>query len=413
MITADFGCGAECEIRGSGSAPNPDGKRHWRTAGGKAPSIVVGRLGGNTYRFNPTGVVGEISYLRFDPSPTTGTARVARGYLKFNAFPSTDTDLLRIITAAGLDPKLRFRVATQDIIAMVDTTTTGATAHPVELGVWHEINIAADVSGASSTMKLKVDATDRGTASAVQAASTITQLRVGAQCSGSTELTADVLWDDLISGIVSAEYPYGPGQIVGLLPNRDRTHTFNAAGDFKYNNSTNVLVGATDIWSFINHKLGAISDFISASAAAAGEAIRVGIQPLIGASIVNHAEVVMAFHSVGGNANKVSAKLFDTLAATSDQFITDLDVSQTGLVQNTKPYATRPGGSALSVPGINSWEIEWTSSYTAPDVFDIPFLDGIVVEVDYLPSGGTPPPTPNPARYRFTPRTAPHRASSW
>jgi hypothetical protein len=384
-MIADFCCGGECGWVGGGNAPNPEGKRHWRIAGGTQPTLVPGRTGGSAFRFDTT-AAQAVSYNRRD-LVAGGTTRWKRGYLRFNSFPNLDADVAAFFTAAGLNLKVRYRQATQDIIAVVDTATGTAVATPVVLGQWYMVEVYGDVSGANSTLHMYVDGVDKGTATKAIAASTFTEFRVGGQCSGSTGVLASVDWDDLITGTNIADFPVGPGQIIGKKPGSDKAHNFNAAGDFKYNNSVNVPVGATDTYTYINHGVGSVSNFLAQLSTTAGESLRWGLEPITEVGTVHGLEIVSAHHASGPNANKQSLKAWD--GATSDLFMADADLSQTTIVYQSKHYAARLGAlGALTMAAIAAMELEWSSSFTAPDVADIPFLDGVVFEIDYLPTPG-------------------------
>jgi hypothetical protein len=66
---------------------------------------------------------------------------------------------------------------------------------------------------------------------------------------------------------------------------------------------------------------------------------------------------------------------------------TDVDLSQTTIVINGKQYATAPSsGVAWTIAQVNAIKVRWGSSWTAVDIAPVPFIDGLLCEVDYAPS---------------------------
>lgn len=389
MATAEFCCGAECGITGIGAAPIPDGTRHWKNQVGTVPTsqTTVARNGGRAYRFNPTGVAGEVSYLRRDP--VSSTTRWVRGYVRFGALPSTDATLIQLTTALGSSPRLTYRTATQDIIASVGTTVTGATAVPVVTGVWYRVELAADVSTGTSEMSLTVDGVDKGTAQLAQTATTLSEFRVGAQCAGAVGLTADVYWDDIAYGANLVDYPIGAGQIIGLVPNADGTHSTNTAGDFIYGAAgANIATDATDTWSYLDHLQDTITDFLNAANAATGEYLEWSFTDLPAVASILGLEVVSAHHGASTTANLQSLRLRD--GATDSDVFADIDFSQTTLCYNSKQYATAPSsGVAWTKTKVDALKARWGSSWTAADVAPDAYIDAIMLEVDYVPSSAS------------------------
>jgi hypothetical protein len=338
--------------------------------------------------------VGETCYLRRDPLVVTDTTRWARGYVYFNALPSTDANILSIELAGGNSPNIKYRTATQDIIAAVGTTTTGATAMPITTGVWYRIEVKADASGSSTTMSLMVDGVSKGTATRVQAASTVIQIRIGAQTSGGTGLTADIIWDDFITGVDIAEWAVGDGRVVGLKPNVDGAHSFSPAGQFIYNAAGgNIDPAAEDVYTYLDHTLGTITDFINAALATSEEYIEVGFEDLPPSTFINGVEVVSAHHAATTTTNLQSMKLVDG-GTLSDVFV-DADFSQTGLTYHSKHYSQAPAsvdestGIGWSSAGINGLKIRWGSSWATADVNPDAYLDGVMLEVDFIQGAGS------------------------
>lgn len=391
-ITPDFCCGSECQIVVAGAVPSPNAQ-HWSLFQGTVTSqTAVARNGGRAYRWNPA--VGSANEYA-QKIVASHTTRWWRFYLRFGTLPSANCDLVRFVTASGTC-SLRYRTATTDIIANVGGVTTGATAQVVTTGVWYEITMAADVSGATRTTKLTVNGVDKGTASSAVAATTCVQWRIGLTCSGEV-VTGDVYFDDIITGTNNADYPVpAGGQIVGLVPSNDGTHSYNLAGDFIYNAAGgNVPLAATDTYTYINHALSdSLSTFLNAANPAAGEYLEWDFGDTGGVTSIAGVEVVSMHHAAGTSANLQTGRLVD--GATVVDVFTDADFSQTTATYNSKQYAVAPSSSAAWTKAkVDALKFRWGSSWTTPDVSPAPYLDGVMLEVDYIP-GITP------TRFYFT-----------
>jgi hypothetical protein len=381
-ITIDFVCGAECGIVGIGTTPVPS-TRHWDSANGDAPTIVAGRTGGSALQWALSGTSGRLGRT------VTGTERTFRGYLYFDTLPTGISNLpLVMFISTGGSCSLLYRQADSTIIAAVGTTTTGATAVSVTTGVWYRIDMTGNSASGTRTCSLTVDGVDKGTASASVATAPFTMLRVGGSCNGDL-VTGTVLWDDMIASTLNAEYPLGEGQIVGLLPNVDGTHSFSASTDFEYNDTTGIATNATDVHTYLDHQMTTISDFIAITGAASGEYVEIGFEPLPAAASVNALAVVSAHHAAGTTANKTTLRVVD--GAVTNDACTDSDFSATTLHYNEKVY---PSGIASGVgapwtsSAIDALLVRITSSFGTADIDSVPYVDAVMLEVDYIPDGG-------------------------
>ncbi len=389
MPTADFCCGAECGISTAGAVSDLPANRHWMAIAGVGPTVqsTFARNGGSAYRFNPANA--DISNIRHDTAGTENT-RWFRGYVYFNSL-ATDaiiSHICRFRTVSGLDGSIAYKPSAGALVGVMGGNQSVAT-FPVTTGVWYRIEMALDVSGATAELSWTVNGVDKGTVTNVQTATTINALFIGAQCSGATATNGDVIWDDVITGTnIATDYPVGAGQVAGLFPNADGTHSFSVAGDFVYNAAGgNVATDATDTWSFVDHPMGSVSDFMNAALAGTGEYLEWQFQDLpAGVGSINGLELVSAHHAASTTANLQSGRLVD--GGTVNDAWLDRDFSQTSMVYNTKHYAVAPSSSAAWTKAkVDALKFRWGSSWTAADVSPDAYIDGIVLEVDYVPSG--------------------------
>jgi hypothetical protein len=378
-MTTTFCCGAECEVSTSGALPSPS-QRHW--TGSNAVIIGPGRNGGKAFRFNTLGAADD-GWIRRDV--TAHTIRVIRAYIKFDTLPNTDCTILQMKVdpvGDGDSPRIDYNAAAHTITAQVGGTATGATPMVVVAGVWYRIDWKGDVSANPRTSALKVDGVDKGVASKAVVACTASQINLGVAVTFNNVL-ADVSWDDIVmSAGAAGDYPFGAGQIVGLVPTADGVHSFGATGRFRSNDSADLAQSTTQAFSFINHRLSSINAFLATGAGLlAGEYLEIRIGGMPAADTVRCVEVVSAHHAPNTSANKQSLRMVDGVS--TDDVITDSDFSQITLCYNSKHYPTKPSGGAWTTAILNALKFRWASSFTAVDVSPSAYLDGIVVEVDY------------------------------
>lgn len=387
-VTADFCCGAECGIVGQGATSDSPSTRHWMAVGGVAPTAqaTFARNGGKAYRFNPAGT--DISYLRHDTAGTE-TTRWFRGYVYFNSLPTqvtSDIMLFRMVAGSGWYASVVFEASGSVLRGEIGGVRNGTTT-VVTTGVWYLVEAAVDVSTGTGELSLSINGVDKGSVTHTQTATTVNGILIGAQCAGATANNGDVIWDDVITGTNLAEYPVGAGQSIGLLPNADGTHSFNTAGDFIYNAAgANIPTDATDTWSFIDHTMASVGEFLNAANAAAGEYLEWQFQDLPAISAINGLEVVSAHHAASTTANLQTLRMVD--GGTVVDVFTDRDFSQTSIVTNSKHYTVAPSSSAAWTKAkVDALKFRWGSSWTTADVSPDAYIDGLMLEVDYVPSG--------------------------
>jgi hypothetical protein len=398
-VTSDFLCGAECGIARAGNVVTPD-NRHWHEEGATPPVIqtAIARQGGRAFRFQPsnsTSYLGRIS---------AGTDRWHRFYVYFASLPTKNAAILRHSVAAGDSPGLIYRPTTQDLVPAVGNTY-GAGAMPVVVGKWYRIECLASVGAGTRVMKMRYcaatqadpwadgAATALADASLAQAASTFTGWRIGA--AAATSPIADVVVDDIRTGAVSGDYPVAAGSIVACQPLADGTHNYNTAGDFQDSLGGNIALAATDTWTRVTGLLdNTEASFNRAANPAAGEYLEWATAAPM--SSVAAVEIVSIHLSGGANPNKQTLR-WRSAGVDADVF-TDADFSEVVPIQHSKHYLQMPGAVAMTPALIGSSRWRWGSSWTAPDVDSVPFIAGVLMEVEGVLTAAPPPPPTNPER---------------
>lgn len=384
MPTLDFCCGAECGITVLGAA---SGVRHWDTQVGTAPTVettIVRSPGLRAYRWDTTGAAAS----RYWGKNFTGTDRLLRFAFRFETLPNIDTTICQVNAAAGPNGLYRYIASSQSMQPWIGALV-GGTAVAIVTGRWYVVDLLYQV-GTNPTRNLTAQILDtttgvlttQGNTPSNQAFSSITLVRWGIGTDATTP-TADLIIDDMGTGSTVADYPVGNGKVAGLFMASDGAHSFNAVTDFKYNNSTNMpSTSPTDTFSYLDDPLDNITDFLACGVGiAAGEYLEWLPQSCPVVPSINGVQITESHHSAGVNANKATLRIVD--GGTTVDHMTDFDVSETVLAFNTAHYATAPSGGAWTKAKIDGLKFRWGSSWGTVDVADLPYIDGLVLEVDY------------------------------
>ena len=398
----DHLCGSECGIVGPDDAASSTG--HWHLTGTRPPTSQTSRSrhGGRAYLFTPT---DETAYLG-RTLPGTETDRWERFYLYFDGvLPSTATQLFRVGLTAGDAPNVAYRATTGELVgrfgtSFVTVTPTGKTVVPNR---WYRVDVLVNVVANPNTIKVRVceatqsdpqadgPSTDLGTASLAQAATTITEFRIGAACWGPT--TARVVIDDHLTGTGTGSYPAGPSTIVTGLPVSDGPHSYNAAGDFR-TATADLPLNAVDAYTHLAGLLTDVTSYLHAAGAATSEYVEVKLGAVPDMSAIRAMEVVSVHKGETASAHKQSLRWVS--GANVENVITDGDFSELTLLQHSKHYTTMPGAVAPTSTLLNASRFRFASSFTA--ALTGGHLAGLVVEVDGQPVANPPdPPTSDEA----------------
>lgn len=177
-----------------------------------APTVdsAIKRTGSYSIRFYKTVAAACSVTKNVSGSPTV---LVARFYLYFTTLPSVDCALFRMNSGTYV-PTLRFRLSDSKLI--VDFSGSGTQAGPVvTTGQWYRIDFRGNVGTDPRTIDWQVNGVDQPQATLALAASSFTTVPFGAL----TTCTLDAYIDDVVISATSADYPLGPGGVVGLSPN--------------------------------------------------------------------------------------------------------------------------------------------------------------------------------------------------
>lgn len=294
--------------------------------------------------------------------------------------------------AAGGSPNLKFRKSDNKLFAAIGTSTLSATGLVVAANIWYRIDMKGDVGTGTRSCTIEVHdgttLTNLGTVNEAIAATTLTQLRFGGSC-GSELITSDTLVDDLITGNGTTEYPFGAGDGIGIFLVSDGAHNFDQAGRFIYDTGSSVPTGATDTYSYINHRLASVGvHLIQGSTIQLGQYLEWNFGGMPSALQVKAVEIVSGHHSDTTTANKQNTRVAEG-GSTLDHLV-DGDLSNTTITNASVHYNGKPSGGGWTDEAINATKFRWYNALIGGtlDASPQPRLDGVIMEVDYLPGGG-------------------------
>jgi len=397
-------CGAECGLAsGNGNGVSRD--RHWNAAVGTTLPIADTarkRTGNRSFKF----VDGATQpYIQRVGVAATNTVVGARFYVNMDTI-TADTTVLNLLVAAGTS--IVVQVTSGGLIRFGDATLGWLNGDTMVADTWNGIEVQLDLRANPNVVYLRTDVgdtgtwTDYGTANMAQAATTNTQFRFGM----TNAAAVDTLWiDDIVATegtTLNEHYPMGSGYVLGYQANAS-TVALNASGDLKYNNSTNITAGATDLHTYVDDVDGSgfmdmdqgTTDYISQNVAdgANDTWTRYGQYQFEDSSESvppRWVNLLTAFRSASTTANELNTRASDdgtnwtaVWGAWTASTNVGLDVSETTQLFLGKILATKPSGGAWTDSAFDSFRVQVGHS---DDINPVPFLDFIGCEVEFAPA---------------------------
>jgi hypothetical protein len=374
--TLAFCCGAECGDAAAGAA---GGTPHWNVVSGVVEiSTTTVRSGLRSWRFNTTAAK---KYLRrtVTGAPNRAAFRVA---IRFATRPDVYTALVTFRTA-GSYAMLAYDAASTKLCV----TSQGSGGDKVlatnvaTTGVWYVVDFEVTMSADPWVFNWKIDGIAQTGLSPGLVPATITDFIVGVGTEDLSTPTADMFADDIAYSVTGGDYPIGDGRVLSMIGDSDGTHSF-VANDFEYDNTTPILSSATDVWTKVSRRpIDALTPFISQNVINSVGYVEVAFEPPPDTQDARGMEVVSNQHASATGANTCTLKLND--GGTLSDVYALADFSNTTASYNSKHYATAPSGGAWTQAKLNALMFRW--GY-ATDVTDIPFLDAVILEVEYPPA---------------------------
>jgi len=385
-----FCCGLECgqDQQGAGSSTF----RHWNTrstAGGLTIETAAPLTGTRSLR-----VIGDAAgpYMQASRGITGKDILVVRYRFKVLTLPSgqlartcsfqLSTSACSIQVSSGAVLQARFggntqngpTLSTNDIVE-IECRYNG-TSNPNTLDWSYSLNGGTWTDGTQVTL--------------AQVATTCTNIQFGIT-NGASSSYGEFLIDDVAVWDASGDYGKQSGEVYGYSPNVDGTHSFTA-GDFGYDTAGgDVATSATDVYTYIDDKaMTGTADLIRQKVIRSTGYIEVGFENT-DKGAPRAVELVAALHAAGVGANTQTLKLTDDDGTSLVDAYTNLDCSDVTLFWAAAHYAVAPSTAVWTQALFNALKARWGYS---TDVTDIPYLDGLMLEAEFSPSG---PPAESPA----------------
>ena len=190
------------------------------SAAGSFPTFPAGRTGGLCAQCAAASG-GNATWSRTQ----TGSRLVMRFYFKITVAPSLNRVIFFCTVSGGGRPELRYRVSDGHLeFGFVGGTYRDLGA--ISTGTWYRIDldINLNVGGTARSFDCRLDGAAGTQATLTVASGTFTRWEVGAGDSVASAIT--VQFDDLVVSVTGADYPIGPGKVIGLRPGSDGTHSF-------------------------------------------------------------------------------------------------------------------------------------------------------------------------------------------
>jgi uncharacterized delta-60 repeat protein len=357
-------------------------------AGSNTVDTTVKRSGNASMRF--TSAANHREWDVATPATQTGAARI---YVNFSSFPAAGENTFiefdssdayfceLLITSAGL---VRAR-STRPLLA--GAFQNGPT---LQTNRWYRIDLGCDMSTATVRTRWSINGTTQ--TDAIVGGSTpvsITNVQLGID--DGTVVTMSSRYDDIVATSNVADYPIGPGKVVGLRPNGTGTHTSPTSFDVSTNDGgswTNITAADAnqspgtaqrlDDWPVTT---GGTADLVRQSGA--GGDLRYTLDDLPSTdsdSAVNGVSLLVGASGAGNQNLTVSAS-----AGAGPAAVINTDPSP-GLEYRRAVMSTVPiSGAAWSKSTVDGAQIHLSSSDVAPP----PEVRAILAEVD-VATGAAP-----------------------
>jgi hypothetical protein len=404
MATPKFICGAECGVNAIGTLLPAGTLRHWSTFGASVtnvlstdPTNAPDMPGARTYKFAPVAATTDTLAHTFATTIASPATMVVRFKLRFQTLPNA---MHTICSEPNGLAGVRYNPTGTKLEcwAGAATTSLGGTFVPVVDTIYLiELRFVRDANPSST---LYINGVQQGFASKAGTATTIAGITFGHNATGqggSVACTAVYYIDDIIVSGTSTDFLIGDGTVVGLYPNTDGIHAFNT-NDFAWPTAAGTKPStATDAWTSLKAPTGggadgqglnsAIGEFISQVVINTGGYVEIGFDPMPAASSINGIGLISEHHGSTTGVHTQSLYIAAShSAAWSDAALLNVSEASLTVCYNSKNYPTVPTvGGAWTKAILDAVVVWWGQS---SDVIGNPILDGVCIEVDYIPDAG-------------------------
>lgn len=377
-MTPVFCCGFECGATGTVG-------QHWNVSNASISTSIV-RSGLRAGRVNPAGSGGYF----ITQAALGGTLTVARAYIKVASAPTTDAFIFGVDDALQSSMVgLGYKTSDGKYYAIhgtgggAGTMSFGATGVTLDSN-WHYVDIRVNMIANPFVIEVSVDGVALGTLNQAVAASTIRKLYCGSLFTS----TYDIYFDDVIQSATSADYPIGPGKVLGFVPNADGTHTATTTtivkGTAAAPTAGGNVAGATDVFNWVDARPigGGATDatrLVNQQTAASTLYAEVAFENTVEVNPPRAVEVLCADKQASTAVGDMETRLIDGGSSTNVIF----RFGTAGVVTDrftTKQFPTRIAGAAWTTTDFNALTMRFGYSGDAtPDQY----WRGAMVEAEF------------------------------
>lgn len=382
MPTPVFCCGAECGLIATAhtAAGANSSDSHWDGFDANiAVDATVFAPGGSSmsWKFNPS-AAARLLESKF---PSLQNVVVVRFKVMYTTAPNAAGLIAWLDNSTSLIG-IRYNTANSSFELYDKTSGNNAVGPVVSLNRWYTIEYVVNATTNPWTASWQVDGIPYGSISPARAG-----LGQDGVCFGNNiSATYTCYFDDILVSNTAADYPLGTGVILPMRPNRDGVHSFTA-GDFKYNNSTNVATNATDVYTYLDDLLDNTTDFIAQAVIRTTGYVEVGFAPLPQILsngrryTINGLEIVADFHASAGQTENFGMRITDQ---GTEATVFSLNLGSASSTNYRKFYVTSPTtGRPWNPAQLSGMMARFGFS---SDASPIPFVDAVVLEVDLKPN---------------------------
>ena len=387
-------CGAECAIITEGASAAADA--HWSSVAG-TPTIETSivRSGSRSHKFAANATRAGLT----PPVPASQSVLYFRHYLYFDAV-SQATDVTLVLGTVAVANNFVLVLKTTNVIeASFGSGVAASSSAAIAANEWIGVECQVDMSANPHTIKWRMWRASTGWVSQsggtrATSADTFTAYKFG-QVSGGPTSSWNMYADDSVGFLgtttdeqYSASTSKG-GSVVRLLPTADLAHSFTL-GDFKDNSGSNIATSSTTVYQLVDDSdQTSLSDYVQQAVSHTGAYVQCSFADLSTGGTPRVVGVVSTHHSSGANANEMHLRVSDDgtnwTNVWGDWSTTGKDISDTSAHYLTKCLASKPSSGSWTASAVNGMRFQWGNS---DDIADVPYIDGISLEVDVLDVSG-------------------------
>lgn len=313
---------------------------------------------------------------------------VARFRVRFDTLPNVSLAIFH--PEGNLNTGVNY---SSGFIAAMAVGNVGPTGVPVVTGIIYCIDVKIDKRANPWLVDAQVNGIPAGQASSATAAATAaTQFRIG-MAQSVANVTADVLFDDVIISTAAADYPIGPGFVHPFIPTADGTHNIAGAADFQRGNSgTDILNATTTAFQLVDDiplPSGTVDEADNIRAVAppnATDYVECLFGPAPGIATPTVAPravgVVLAHHQIATQSGQMVVELNDN-GTIDTVFDTGAAAGVVTYRYAGKHYPAGPAGAWVIGGGGNGDFTDLRCRFRAPDAAPDQCLDAIMIEAEF------------------------------